>query len=117
MAEMWPSTLQQLLSEASFGIEEGDTTIRSEVDVGLAKVRRRFTKGVDRYSASIYLTVDQYTTFKNFFNVTLNGGVLTFNFNDPITQELSEYRFVGAPQYSSLGGGNFTASFTWEKIP
>ena len=117
MAQQWPVGLQQLLSEANFGEQDQDTTIRTEMDVGPAKVRRRFTRGVETYTGSIYLTVSQYTLFKSFFNTTLNGGVLPFTFNHPITQVPTDFRFVGTPQYNSIGGGNFTTVFTWEALP
>jgi PPE-repeat protein len=117
MAQIWPATLQQLLSEASFGIAVGDTILRTDMDVGHAKTRRRFTKGVDIFTGSIYLTLAQYDFFMAFFNTTLNGGSLTFTFNHPLTQVPTDFRFKGAPSISSIGGGNLTASFTWEKIP
>lgn len=115
--EVWPPTLQQLLSESNFGIDEGDTTVRTDMDTGLAKIRRRYTQGIDSVSGSVYLTKDQYTTFRNFFDTTLNAGINTFNFNHPITGDVTEYRFKGTPKYNSIGGGNFTVQFTWETLP
>lgn len=117
MSISWPISLQELLSEQNFGITVGDTVLRSDMDIGPQKLRRRFTKGIDTFSASIYLTQAQYITFDAFFKTTLNGGVEVFEFDHPITQVLTEFRFVGVPQYSSIGGGNYTASFTWEELP
>lgn len=117
MAQAWPAGLQELLSEANFGIQDQDTVIRSEMDVGYAKVRRRFTKGISTFSGSIYLTTDEYTLFKDFFDTTLNGGAIPFTYNHPITQVPSDFRFKGAPAYSSIGGGNFTVQFVWELLP
>jgi hypothetical protein len=117
MAQTWPSTLQKLLSEANFGIALADTTLRSEMEVGPAKARRRYTKGVDLFSASIYLTTSQYSIFYTFYNTTLNGGVLSFTFNHPITQVPTDFRFKSPPKISSLGGGNFQATFEWEALP
>lgn len=117
MAVAWPSTLQELLNEASFGLEVGDTVLRSEMDYGPQKVRRRFTKGIDTFQASINLTTEQYTFFYTFFNTTLNGGVLPFTFKHPITKVDCDFRFKGPPKIMSIGGGNFQASFMWEKLP
>lgn len=117
MSIYWPGTLQQLLSEANFGITLGETTIRSENEVGPTKVRRRFTKGVDQFSASIYLTVAQYSILTTFYNTTLNGGTLPFVFNHPITGTAEQFRFKAPPSISSIGGGQFIASMNWEKIP
>lgn len=117
MAQAWPATLQQLLSEANFGLEIGETVLRSDMDVGPQKTRRRFTKGVDQYSASIYITIEQYDILMTFYNTTLNGGSLAFTFNHPITQVPTDFRFKAPPKVSSLGGGNFMASFVWEALP
>lgn len=117
MAQAWPGTLQQLLSEANFGIAKGETTIRSDMDIGPKKVRRRFTKGVDIFTASIYLTVTQFTLFETFYDTTLSGGSLPFTFNHPITGVATDFRFASEPVYRSIGGGNFTVDFNWEKLP
>jgi hypothetical protein len=117
MAQAWPGTLQQLLSEANFGEETGETVLRTDMDVGPRKFRRRFTHSIDVFSASIYLTVSQYTIFKNFYNTTLNGGSIPFTFNHPITQDATDFRFSGTPKYTSLGGGQFMVAFQWETVP
>lgn len=117
MAQAWPGSLQQLLSEANFGVTFGDTALRSDMAYGPQKTRRRFTKGVDTYSASIYLTMAQYTIFYNFYDTTLNGGVLPFTFPHPITQVSTDFRFKGPPKITSLGGGQFQAAFEWEALP
>lgn len=113
----WPATLQSIVSEANFGLTLGDTVLRSDMDYGPQKVRRRFTKGVDTFSTSIYLTQAQYSFFYTFYNTTLNGGVNPFTFNHPITGVSSIFRFKGPPQVSSIGGGNFTVSMEWEQLP
>jgi len=112
MAQQWPSTLQQLLSEANFGYQIADTALRTDMDIGPQKVRRRFTRPVNSLTGSIYLTTDQFTTFYNFYNTTLGGGVLPFEFYHPITKELNNWRFKGPASVQSLEAGNFTVSFT-----
>jgi hypothetical protein len=117
MAETWPPSLQDYVNEDNFGLKYGDTVLRSDMDVGPAKVRRRFTKGVDTMSISINLTTAQYTTFTNFYDITLNGGVKTFNLNHPITGILTEFRSAQTPDIRSLGGGQFRASWNLEILP
>jgi hypothetical protein len=113
----WPTTLQTLWSEANFGLDAGDSSIRSEMDFGPNKVRRRTTVAIDRFSGSIYLTTAQYTIFKNFFNVSLNRGTNTFYFNHPIEEDQRVFRFIGSYRITSIGAGNFILNFTWEEIP
>jgi hypothetical protein len=118
MAVPWPATLQDVLNSDSFQFRIGSTAIRSEVEVGQANVRRRYTKSVDSYQVGIRLDgASQYNDFYNFFDVDLNGGVNTFDFTDPLTNTLTEFRFVGTPSIRSLGYNVFAVSMEWEKIP
>lgn len=117
MAETWPVALQTLVNEEGFGLKMADTVLRSDMDIGPAKIRRRYTKGVETLTVSINLDTDQYDLFNDFFYTTLNGGAKTFNYTHPITQDSQEFRFVGSPDIRSLGGGNFRASMTWEILP
>jgi hypothetical protein len=113
----WPSQLQDFWNEANFGLDAGDTTLRTQMDAGQAKVRRKYTKAIDSFSGSINVTAAQYAVFKTFFNTSLNGGVNTFYFDHPIEETQSVFRFVGSYKLSSLGGGQFLISFVWEEMP
>ncbi len=115
--ETWPSEFQQLINEESFGISLGDTTIRSDMDVGLSKVRSRYTKGIDIYSCTIFIDIDLYDTLTDFYKTTLGNGTRTFSFNDPMTGDPAEFRFSEAPSITPRGGRNFTVSMKWEKLP
>ena len=93
----WPTTLQDKVNQAGFRKAFGSTTIRSNVDVGAAKVRRRYTKGIDQYTVNVNLALDEYDTFVNFYDTTINGGVDTFEFLNPLTNTVETFRFVGQP--------------------
>ncbi len=112
---VWPETLQQLLNESDFGLQLPKSWIESETDIGPKKRRRRTTQTFENLSGSIILPKDLYTTFKNFYDVTLNGGVLPFEFPHPITQVVTTYR-MSEPQIRPLGGTNFTLNMTWEEM-
>lgn len=115
--ELWPSQLQQALNTDSFNLKFGDTTVRSGVDVGQDKVRARYTDAVDIYSATINLDYDDYTVFYDFYKTTLGNGVLTFEFDDPMTGIASEFRFAETPVIAPLGGRVFRIDMKWEKMP
>ncbi len=115
--ELWPSQLQQALNTDSFNLKFGDTTVRSGVDVGQDKVRARYTDAVDIYSATINLDYDDFTVFYDFYKTTLGNGVLTFEFDDPMTGVASEFRFSETPVISPLGGRVFRIDMRWEKMP
>lgn len=118
MAETWPSELQVLLNQDSFGLNFGDSTIRSDMDVGPAKVRRRITRAVDTLSCTITTkTVSEFSAFEYFYKTTLNGGVNQFTFNHPVTGVETDFRMCKTPSFRPLGGNVFQISMEWEILP
>lgn len=117
MPQVWPTSLQTLVNEENFNYSVGNTVLRSDMDVGPSKLRRRITKSVDSLTVSINLYQTDYSTFINFFDVDCNGGVSTFNYTHPITGATQEFRFKGPPTITSLGGGYFKVSMEWEILP
>lgn len=115
--EPWPSTLQPLLNEENFGLTWDDNILRTDMEVGPPKVRRRSTTNVDEFSCSIDLDLNQYSIFENFYKTSLNGGAKTFSFKHPITQLDIELRIKGQVQIRSRGGGNYVALFNVEIMP
>jgi len=113
----WPATLQDKINQSGFRQQFGSTKLRSDNSVGPAKVRRRFTKRIDNYTTTVNLERGEYDTFNNFYDVTLNGGVNTFLFTDPITNLETTYRFVNDPSITIIGGNEFLIQMTWERLP
>ena len=116
MAEQWPLTLQDFLNEANFSHGLGSIALQTDMDVGPAKKRARFTKSVDTFSCTITIDRDLYQTFYDFFYVTLVGGVKRFEFNHPITGDLKEFR-MSEPQITPFGGRYFQVAMEWEQMP
>lgn len=112
----WPVSLQQKLDSDSFELKLGSTTIRTEMDVGPAKVRSRYTDAVDDYTCSILLDYDEYQTFIDFYKTTLANGALTFTHLDPFTGLEATFRFKEDPSIRALGGRTFRVSMFWEKM-
>ena len=119
MAEQWPASLQQKLNQADFSETLSNTGIRSETDIGLPKVRRRYTKGFEILACSVNIERTDVITFRNFYDTTLNGGTLTFEFTDPFTDSLQEFRFIidNPPQINIVGGNEFRLRMSWERVP
>lgn len=115
--DSWPISLQQKFNVAGFQYQPGSTAIRTEMDVGPAKVRSRVTDAVDRYTCSVLLTFEDVATFKTFYKTTLNNGVNRFLFEDPFTGDEEEFRFVDSPTIRPLGGITFELNMAWEKMP
>ena len=117
MAEIFPATLQDKVNEAGFTHGIGPTAITTEMDIGPAKKRRRFTKGIDTFAVTFDINLSLYTTLYNFFNTTLNGGVKTFLYDHPLTGDEREFRFIGEPTMAPLGGSYVRVSMAWELMP
>ena len=113
----WPSTLQALLNESNFNMEFGAVTIISDMETGPPKRRNRFTKGIDRFSTQIWIKKSDYPTFELFFKTSLNHGINSFGYNHPISGVPTEFKIVGTPRVSTVGGENFSIDMTWEAVP
>ena|ERR1043165_296524 len=117
MSIVWPEELQQILNQDGFQLQMGKTTIETEMDVGMPKVRRRSTRPIDIIQASIDITYSEYADLKLFYNTTTNGGVEVFTMDHPITGEEGEFRMSSPPVLVPMGGGKFKVSFTLEVQP
>ncbi len=115
--DTWPISLQQKLNVESFEVKIGSTSVRSDMDIGPAKVRSRFTDAVDGYQCSVNLDFDEYSDFLLFYKTTLNNGVSQFLFNDPFTELPTAFRFASPPSIRPLGGRVFQVGMIWEKLP
>lgn len=114
---LWPVSLQEKVNTDGFSYKFGKTTIETDMDVGITKKRRLYTKSVDELSITINVNSTEYATLYTFFDTTLNGGALTFWHDNPITGVSEEFRFKGEPQLSPLGGVYFRVDMIWQRIP
>lgn len=77
-------------------------TLRSSVDSGPAKVRRRNTANVRTISVSFVFTWDEWEAFDEFFLETIAGGALPFELKRPMTGVITQWRIVDTPEYRPL---------------
>jgi hypothetical protein len=113
----WPGTLPTHVFEQGYSEKLNDQTLESTVDVGSPKIRRRFTKQIRTFSVQMRLTPTQKTTFEGFWQTTLLGGSLAFNWVHPLTRASTTFRFrKPAPSFSSIGGSDSIVSFTMETV-
>lgn len=80
---MWPSVLPQYLNVAGYQEQAGNQMLRSSMEAGPQKVRRRFTASPRPLSAQLLLTPAQLTFFKYWYEYVLLGGTLRFGWVDP----------------------------------
>ncbi|WEX07368.1 hypothetical protein [Chelativorans sp. AA-79] len=81
----WPFTLPQSMRLSGFNRGLPDNRLRSQNDVGPAKVRRRASLAPYPISGDMIMTREQWGLLADFVNRTTGGGTLPFYFPDPFT--------------------------------
>lgn len=119
---VWPAGLPQAPQLRALRERPPELTVRTSMDVGPAKVRRRQTAGVRTFPIEIKLTRDQVALLDEFFLDTLAGGALAFQWTQHRTGDLIDYRFLGPPEYAPLaprqsGSEYWMATFSIEALP
>ena len=115
--EQWPSSLPQEFNANGFTYAPGDVVIRQDMDYGPAKTRRRTTSHVDVMSGNITITHDQWAILKDFYYITIGGGVDFFTVEHPIEHVPVNVRFLSVPSISGSRGVYFTVDMAWETEP
>lgn len=103
----WPSSLPEDLLIDGYSETLPDTTIRSNMEVGPAKVRRRISYNVTPVEGRIFVSTDQAATLATFYNDTLGGGSLAFSMTHPRTNVISSFRFTSSPKITADNSSNY----------
>src|SRR5262245_23124970 len=111
----WPGSLPDCAE--TWNESDAPSTIRSEMDAGPPKVRRRFTGIMRNIEVSMVLTNAQFTAMRTFYETTCAEGVNFHQFKHPYTGATETFRFVSSPRFSSNGPLALTCEMTWEQIP
>jgi len=119
----WPETLPQFVLQQGLSETLPDTTVASEMDAGPAKIRRRHSAGVENISCVVALkkdgVTDQVQILKDFYNNTLAGGSLPFDWIHPSSQAAVTFRFKPKkpPQIRLIRGTIWHAQLELEILP
>jgi hypothetical protein len=122
MPAAWPGALPSLPTYVGSSETPPDTTLRTPMDAGPAKVRRRFTSGPRVLPIRLVMTATQLNAatpngFDAFFVTDTSGGADEWTWTNPRTGGAVTMRFVGTPTYVNLGGTAWEVSFTVEILP
>ena len=118
MSAVWPLGLPQAPDTDGFTETPPNNLLRTQMDVGPAKVRRRFTAGVRGFSMQMVLTRTEVDTLESFFYQTLVGGSLVFDWVNPRTETATTFRFTAPPTYSpDEDGQSVVVSMQLEELP
>lgn len=117
----WPGSLPQYLE---IGLQDTRQKgfLRSPVDAGPSKQRKRFTATTRGMAGTMLFTTAQRATFETFYTTTINEGADEFTMSDPLDASTVSVRFVEPPQFRALAGGPsgaalWRASLSLEILP
>jgi hypothetical protein len=108
---VWPATVP--VSKDSYKESPPNRAVRSSMDVGPDKVRKRSTAAVREVEIRMMLTDDELEDFDEFFD---ENETLVFDFTDPRTDTEKRARFASRPTYD-LNQTMWSVSVKLEYLP
>jgi len=111
----WPAELPATLLIDGFSKQPQSSVIRTAMDAGPKKARRRYTARTVNFSGKQIFDVDELAVFEAFYQFTLADGVLRFNFTDPTSLEIAEFRFTDNYTVGAIEG-LFEVSMQLERL-
>lgn len=113
----WPATLPTEPINDGFQEALGNNVLRTNMDVGPAKVRRRSAIRNDALSIRLKLTTAELAIFKAFYTTDLHDGVDTIQWVHPITNVSTDLRFTSPPSWEPAETGFFNVTLALEVMP
>lgn len=115
----WPSSLPDHVERNNFESGPAAPTKRTEMETGPPKQRRRYSGKWTQSPVSWMMSGSQVDTFEDFFDTTLQGGALKFNWPHPRdTGSTVVAAIVGGDEkpytLRNLGGDNWRVACTME---
>jgi len=90
----YPDLLPSGLLADGFSKKPQSNVIRTAMDAGPKKVRRRYTARTVNYSGKQIFDEAELMVFEQFYHTVLADGVYRFYFTDPASGETAEFRFL-----------------------
>jgi hypothetical protein len=113
----WPATLPQSFLVQGFSEMMPNNVIRSKMDVGPPKVRRRSTAAPTELMGRQAMTLTQTETLDTFYKDTTAYGSQEFTWDDPRTGDSVSMRFKAPPKLTALGNDYWMVEFQMEILP
>lgn len=105
--DSWPASLPAPLVDG-VSYESQNNTVRTQMETGAAKMRRRFTKVPEDVTFSLIVSRPERLDLDQFVTDTLKD-VLPFEWTEfrypPAHDNIAVYRFKSRPKYSPAGSG------------
>lgn len=108
---VWPSTIK--VTRENYTETPPDRAMRSNMDIGPQKMRKRSSSAVRNVSLRLFLTDALLDTLDDFFT---DNETLVFTFTDPRTNTSKRARFTSPPVYG-LNQTMWDVSIKMEYLP
>lgn len=113
----WPATLSPPLAN-TFRETPPDNSLRTQMDKGPAKVRRRTTAGTRPIAFEMACDNDQLDALDTFYTDTTFSGTDEFTYTHPRTGDVVSARFTSPPSWSDMNTGQtWNVSIELEIMP
>lgn len=89
----WPGTLPAYVLEQGYSEQVADQLLETQMDAGSAKTRRRYTRNNRVFTVEIAMDETQSQSFETFFDTTLAGGSLAFDWLHPRRRTTMTFKF------------------------
>ena len=113
----WPATLPSYVLVEGYSEMPPVNSIRTQMDVGPPKVRRRSTAAPRPITCKQHMTKTQVAILDTFYVTTLSSGVDPFDWTHPRTGASVSFTFTEPPTYESLGGTAWGVTLKLEILP
>jgi hypothetical protein len=113
----WPSSLPDSFLRDGLSESPPDLLVRTKMDQGPDKVRRWGTANVRPIAGQQRMELTQVGILDTFYNDTLEGGALKFDWTHPRTEASVEFRFTAPPTYQPLKGNKWRTQIQLEVMP
>jgi len=87
---VWPAALPYTLTARGYSTARNHNVIRSPVDVGVPKQRRRFLHSTDRRAFRLRIKGEHLAAWNTWIDTTLAGGALAFDWPNPEDTDTTE---------------------------
>lgn len=113
----WPGTLPPRLLVSNYQEQPPDIVLRTEMDVGPPKLRRRTTAGIRPVIGRIFCTKAQVATLDTFYVTTCASGSLSFDWTHPRTGAAATYLFRKPPSWKPEHGDGWWVDLQLDMLP
>jgi len=114
---VWPAGLTQRPSVGGYQERFAEIALRTQMEAGAAKVRRRFTAAPRQLEIAFRMTASQVVLLREFFEETCRGGATPYDWAHPRDGSVASFRFVEPPRVSAIAPNLFSVSLKLEQMP